>query len=113
MQNLPYKTPGCFLSMMIVFLLIGCAGEAVKIDLPANHPANPQAPETAFVAPPNPFEEGMPMAAQEAGSSSSMTHEKQPSMQQPHMMHPMDQMQQGSQPLKDAEGENQHKERSQ
>jgi len=113
MKSLIHKTSGCFLIIMIVFFLIGCAGEALKIGLPANHPANPQAPESAFVAPPNPFQESIPMAAQEAGNSSSMTHEEQPSLQQPHMMHSMDQMQPGPQPLRDAEGENQHKEHSQ
>jgi hypothetical protein len=113
MRSFNHKTSGCFLIIMIVFFLIGCAGEALKIDLPANHPANPQAPESAFVAPPNPFQESIPMAAQEADSGSSMTHEEQPSMQQPHMMHSMDQMQQDSRSSRDAEGENQHKEHSQ
>ena len=113
MHSFIHKTSGCFLSMMIIFSLIGCAGEALKIDLPANHPANPQAPESAFVAPPNPFQKSIPMAAQEEGSSSSMTHEEQPSLQQPHMMHSMDQMQQDSKSSREAEGENQHKEHSQ
>ena len=40
----------------ILFFVIACAGEPVKIDLPENHPANPKARETAFIPPPNPFQ---------------------------------------------------------
>jgi len=113
MKNSIHKISGCFLTMVVLFFLIGCTGESVKVDLPANHPANPQSPETAFIPPPNPFQESIPMAGQEAGSSSSMTHEAHPSTQQPHMTHQMDQMQNGSRSSQDAEVENQHKEHSQ
>jgi len=110
MKSLIYKTSGCFLIMMITVFLIGCAGEPVKIHLPANHPANPQSPETAFIPPPNPFQESIPMAEKEADSSSSMTHEQHPSTQQHQMTHQMDQMKHDSQPSPEAEEENQHKE---
>ena len=113
MKSLIHKTSGCFLLVAVVFFLIGCAAEPLKVDLPANHPANPQAPETAFIPPPNPFQQSMPIAGQEAGSSSSMTHGEHPSTQQPHMTHQADQMQQGSRSSQDAEGENQHKEHGQ
>jgi hypothetical protein len=114
MKNFIHKTSGCFSITAVVFFLIGCVGEPVKFDLPAKHPANPQAPETAFTAAPNPFQERMmPMAGQEAGSRSSMAHEQHPSTDQPHMKHQMDQIEHGSRSSQDAEDENQHKEHSQ
>ena len=41
--------------IFIALGVIGCAGESVRVELPANHPANPQALETQFVPPQNPF----------------------------------------------------------
>ena len=113
MKRLIHKTSGRFLIMTVVFFFVGCAGEPLKVDLPANHPANPHAPETAFIPPPNPFQESIPMAEQEAGSSSSITREEHPSEQQHQMTHQTDQMKEDSRALQKNEGENQHKEHNQ
>jgi hypothetical protein len=58
------------------FLLFACASEPVRVDLSANHPANPQSQETAFIPPPNPFQNNIPRVEHEGGGSSSMTHEE-------------------------------------
>jgi hypothetical protein len=39
----------------LLLALGGCAGEPVRTDLPANHPANPAAESAVFVPPANPF----------------------------------------------------------
>jgi hypothetical protein len=95
------------------FLLFACVSEPVKVDLPAKHPANPQSQETAFIPPPNPFQNNIPRVEHEEDGSSSMTHEKhQPSHQ--HQMSP--QMGHDSMPAQDSEEQNpqhQHKEHSQ
>ena len=87
MRILNHRIYPCFLTMMTIFFLIGCAGKELKIDLPANHPANPQSDETAFTPPPNPFQESIPGSAQEAGGSSVMTHGEHESPP-PDQMHP-------------------------
>jgi len=110
MKSLIHKKSGSFLIMTVAFFLIGCAGEPVKVDLPANHPANPQSPETAFIPLPNPFQESNPTAEQKSGSSSAMTHEQHPSTQQHQMTHQMDQINHDSRSSPEAEVENQHKE---
>ncbi|MGD2270674.1 MAG: hypothetical protein PVI06_09770 [Desulfobacterales bacterium] len=45
--------------LIFIFALIylGCAAKPVKIEFAVDHPANPSAPETAFLPIPNPFEE--------------------------------------------------------
>jgi hypothetical protein len=40
---------------LFILLFAGCASEPVRTELSGNHPANPEAPETAFVPPPDPF----------------------------------------------------------
>ena len=76
MKKLTYRVYGFFLIPLISFFIIGCASEPVKVDLPVNHPANPNAPETAFTPPPNPFQNNDPVTATESDRSSSMTHQK-------------------------------------
>jgi hypothetical protein len=84
MKNLYNRTLGSISSGCIIFFVMACAGELVKIDLPQNHPANPKAQETAFTPPPNPFKGHMQM---EIGGSSSSTQKKHlPSHQ--HQMNP-------------------------
>jgi hypothetical protein len=56
------------------FFIIACASEPVKVDLPANHPANPQSQGTAFIPPPNPFQGHMQM---ETVGSTPTTQNKQ------------------------------------
>ncbi len=80
MKNLSHRAYGISLIPLMSFLLFACASEPVKVDLPANHPANPQSQETAFIPPPNPFQNNIQRVEHEGDSSSSITHEKhQPS----------------------------------
>jgi hypothetical protein len=95
------------------FLLFACASEPVEVDLPDNHPANPQSQGTAFIPPPNPFKKNISMVEHEADSSSSMSHEKhQPAHQ--HQTNP--QMRHESKPSQGSQEQNsehQHEEHSQ
>ena len=87
MKNLNHRAYRISLILLMPFLLFACASEPVKVDLPTNHPANPQSQETAFIPPPNPFQKNFSIVEHEAQSSSSMTHEKhQPAHQ--HQMSP-------------------------
>ena len=113
MKNLTHRAYGISIISIISFLLIACASEPVKVDLPANHPANPHSRETAFIPPPNPFQNNIPRVEHEGDGSSSMTHEKhQPAHE--HKMNP--QMGHDSMPAQASEEQNphhQHKEHSQ
>ena len=113
MKKSNHRAYGISLILLLSFLIFACASEPVKVDLPANHPANPQSRETAFVPPPNPFQNNVPMGEQEGDSGSSMTHEKhQPAHQ--HQMSP--QRANDSMPSQGSEEQNpqhQHKEHSQ
>ena len=116
MNKLNHRTFGILLTLFMTFFLISCAGEPVRVDLPANHPAIPQSEETAFIPPPNLFQNNIPAAENQSGSSSSMTHEQhQPA--QPHQMNPeMDKMRHDSEssPASKAQDpEHQHKENHQ
>lgn len=116
MKKLNHSVFGFFLILNMLFFITGCASESVKVDLPANHPANPHSPETAFTPPPNPFQNNVPMAKHEADSSSSMTHEKHKPAHQHQMSPEMDKMGHDSKPSHAAEGQNpehQHKEHNQ
>lgn len=75
MKKLNYSAFGFFLTLITTFFIISCASEPVRVNMPANHPANPQSEETAFMPPPNPFQNNTPTAEQQAGSSSSMSHD--------------------------------------
>jgi len=46
---------GCLAVFGLLFTLGGCAGDSVRTELPANHPANPTAEAAVFTPPPNPF----------------------------------------------------------
>ena len=87
MKNLNHRAHGISLVILMSFFIIACTSEPVKVDLPANHPANPQSQGTTFIPPPNPFKNDIPMAENQAGSSSAMTPEKQQSAHQ-HQMSP-------------------------
>ena len=93
MKTLNNKILGLIFSGFILFLLVSCVSEPVNVDLPQNHPANPQAHETAFIPPPNPFQNHMKM---KSDSGSSMTEKKQSPPHQHQMTHEMDQMSKGS-----------------
>ena len=110
MKNLNHRACAIFLILLMSFLLFACVSEPVRVDLPANHPANPQSQGTAFIPPLNPFQDNIPRVEHEGDSSSSMTHEKhQPTHQ--HQMSPN--MGHDSMPAQDSEEQNlqhQHKE---
>ena len=116
MKNRNHSTYGFLLILLMLFFTIGCASEPVQVDLPANHPANPHSQEAAFIPPPNPFLDNIPMAKHEAHGSSSMTHEKHKPAH-PHKMTPeMDKMANDSKPSHASEEQNpehQHKEHNQ
>ena len=113
MNKLNHRACAISLILLMSFLLFACASEPVKVDLPANHPANPQSGETAFIPPPNPFQNNVSMGEHEGDGSSSMTHEKhQPAHQ--HQMSPQtghDSM--SSQGSEEQNSEHQHKEHGQ
>jgi hypothetical protein len=113
MKKLNHRTYAISLILLMSFLLFACVSEPAKVDLPTNHPANPQSEETAFIPPPNPFQHNVSMGEHEGDSSSSMTHEKhQPAHE--HQMSPQtghDSM--PSQGSEEQNSEHQHKEHSQ
>jgi hypothetical protein len=113
MKKSNHRAFGIFLIPIMSFLLFACASEPVKVDLPANHPANPQSQETAFIPPPNPFQNNITRAEDEKDGGSSMTHEK---LQPAHQHHMSPKMGQESMPSRGSEEQNphhQHKEHSQ
>ena len=89
MKNWYNRAFGSIFKGFIVFFVLACAGEPVKIDFPQNHPANPGAKETAFIPPPNPFQGPMQM---EIGGSPPSTQKKHVPSHQHQMTHEMDQM---------------------
>ena len=117
MKNLNQRARGISLIISLMsFFIIACASEPVKVDLPANHPANPQSQGTAFLPPPNPFKNNVPMAENQAGGSSAATHEEQQSAHQ-HQMSPktdsMDYDSKSSHPSEMRNPEHQHEEHNQ
>ncbi|UCE51415.1 MAG: hypothetical protein JSV31_19420 [Desulfobacterales bacterium] len=116
MRNLNFRISGFFSIIIIIFTVFGCASEPVKVDLPVNHPANPLAQESAFIPPPNPFQNNIPMAEHETSGSPSMTHKEHQQTNQHQMMHQMEQM--GKDPDSSPESveenhDHQHKEHNQ
>ena len=80
---------GFFLILFLTFFIISCAGDPVKVDLSADHPANPGAQEAAFSPPPNPFHEDVTAMKGESTTDSMMKHETQGEIGQKHMNHNM------------------------
>ena len=110
MKSLDYRILGSILSVLIIFLVTACAGKPVNIDLPENHPANPQARETAFIPPPNPFHGPKQM---ETGRSSPTPQTKKAHSHQHQTTDQMDQMGTGSMPAPKSDmemDEHQHQE---
>lgn len=93
MKNMYIKTSGFILGGFILFFVMACAGQPVNFDLPQNHPANPNAQETAFIPPPNHFV-AQPEIKSDTGSD--MTEKKQSPSHQHKMTHEMDQMSEDS-----------------
>jgi len=43
------------IQLVLLVLVIGCAGNPVPVEMPQNHPADPGAYESRFILPPDPF----------------------------------------------------------
>lgn len=115
-KNQNNRPSALYLVVLILLSIIACASEPVKVDLPDNHPANAQSQGTAFIPPPNPFQNPIPMAEHEADSSSSMTHEKHQTSHQHKMIPQSDKTGHDSQSSHASETqipEHQHKEHDQ
>ena len=104
MKNLEHKTSGLFLILLVTFFIIGCVSDPVKVDLPANHPANPGAQEVNFIPPPNPFQEDVIAIKNEPTPGSMMKHKILDESGQKHMRHNMKTKKSGH-----GEDDNQHK----
>jgi hypothetical protein len=89
MKRLKSKDLGSIFIGIILLSFVSCVSEPVNIDLSQNHPANPTARETAFIPPPNPFQNHMEM---KSGSGSSMTEKKHTPSHQNEVTHEMDHM---------------------
>jgi hypothetical protein len=63
-----------------VLVTTGCVGEPVQIEFPINHPANPEALETEFTPPHNPFRTDIAEMVQEpqTGTTGTMMKHKMP-----------------------------------
>ena len=67
---------------VLIFTFWGCVSDPVQTYLPANRPANPEAAEVVYIAPPNPFKDTLPMdemKSTETPSISPKGHEDSPS----------------------------------
>ena len=87
MKNLNYSVSQLLLILLITFFIIGCAGEPLKIDLPANHPTNPEAQETVFTPPPNPFQKDVAAMQSESTPDSMVKHKTHEERGKQHMDH--------------------------
>jgi hypothetical protein len=63
--------------MFTIPMLAGCAGGSVQVEFPRNHPANPEAIETEFRAPPNPFHTDVAVMEEKPETDSMMKHKMQ------------------------------------
>lgn len=119
MKNLNYSVSQPLLILLITFFIIGCASEPVKIDLPTNHPTNPDAQEAVFTPPPNPFQKDVAAMKSESTPDSIMKHKTHNESGKQHMDHSMGTNKENppdSAPTKKSghgEGDNQHKGHSQ
>jgi len=89
MKKLNHSAYGIFLILLMSFFIIGCVSEPVKIDLPANHPANPEAQAAEFTLPPNPFQEDVTAMQGESTPDSMMKHKTHEESGEQHMGHNM------------------------
>jgi len=89
MKKLNLRAYGIFLILLMLFFIIGCASEPVKVDLPANHPANPEAQEAEFTPPPNPFQEEVTIMKGESTPDSMMKNKTHEESGKQHMDHNM------------------------
>jgi hypothetical protein len=100
--------------MFTLLMLTGCAGGSVQVEFPINHPANPEALETEFTPPPNPFQTDVAGIEREPETDSMMKHKTNKESGKQPMDHNTG-TQKGSQPASEStkksghgEGDNQH-----
>ena len=80
-----------FVKLIIAFfifemlVLAGCAGESVRVEFPINHPANPEAHETEFTLPQNPFQTDVAAMEGETETDSMMKHKTHEESGEQHM----------------------------
>jgi hypothetical protein len=80
-----------FLFSFALAVLWGCAGRTVRIELPANHPANPQAAETVLKIPFNPFQTELAiLESTEQPEDSAIMHQRHKKGEKQPMDHTMD-----------------------
>jgi hypothetical protein len=108
MKKLNHSAYGIFLILLMSFFTIGCASEPVKVDLPANHPANPEAQEAEFTPPPNPFKEDVTAMKGGSAPDSMMKHKTHEESGEQHMGHNMG-MKKGSRPDSESTKKHDHK----
>ena len=108
MKNLNYSAARLFLILLMAFSIIGCASEPIKVDLPANHPANPGAQEAEFIPPQNPFREDVRAMQMESTTDSMMKHKTHDENGQKQMHHDM-----GTKDPGHGQDDHQHEEHSQ
>ena len=65
---------GALLILLISFWITGCVSDPVKINWPANHPANPETQEAKFIRPQNPFESNRAVMKEQSDNDSMMKH---------------------------------------
>ena len=61
------------LPVVLLFFVIGCAGNPVTVELPLNHPSDPGAYESQFILPPDPFATEMTSARPQVHDQSENT----------------------------------------
>lgn len=123
MKSPKFRKTERLLMLSVMFLIIGCASKPATIDLPADHPANPQAGATAFTLPQNFFKTDFTAMQEQSTSDSTMNHEPHEKQGQQHMDHGMQGMeskkndgQPGAESMKKSvpvEGGHQHQEHTQ
>ena len=89
MKKLNYRTSGRVLIALTIFFIIGCVSEPVKVDLQANHPADPEAQEVEFTPPPNPFQADVTVMKGESTPDSMMKHKTHEESGEQHTDHNM------------------------
>ncbi len=63
----------------VLILVTSCAGKPTPVDLPLNHPSDPDAPESRFILPPNPFDADMTSAHPQAHDQSDSVMDRRKS----------------------------------
>lgn len=101
-----------------MIVIIGCAGEPIRVEFPINHPANPGAHETEFTLPRNPFQSDAAGIEKEPEKEPMMQHEMDQETGPQHPDHNMGTDKEGRSKLESTinpagrEDQNQHKEHS-